>query len=273
MADFPSVGQYTIAKAFPSASSGVSIDPGGSINTKGPYFTVASGTTFCVNYLTINKETTLRNQQTLFDISIGAPGSEQVVLGNLHHANGSETLLAGLYSIPIPITIPISTRIAARCQSSVASANTVISLITFGGGFLSPPAPHFTRTYGADPSDSGGTQVDPGAVVGDKGVYSVLSSATVAPINWMALFIGNQANTAPATARFRLDISIGNSGSELPIVENLVFGSIAAANGIFPGAFSFPVCIPSSVRVSARASSTIADATDRLFDVVAVGIT
>lgn len=109
-----------------ATSGGTSVDPGGSANTKGSYAQITSSTTAQINHLMVSvgnqANTAVTSAFWLFDIAIGAAASEIVIVPDQQVATHS------VYDMPIPaafhfpVSIPASTRIAMRMQSSTTDA-------------------------------------------------------------------------------------------------------------------------------------------------------
>jgi hypothetical protein len=84
---------------------------------------------------------------------------------------------------------------------------------------------------------------------------------------------GNQANQLMSTANWSIDIATGGAGAETVIVPDLICASLASTvDGVVPSAFAVPVHIVTGTRIAARAKCTITDATDRLIDLILIGI-
>ncbi len=87
--------------------------------TKGPYTQVTAATTR--DYAAISVTPCLVVGQHIFDVAIGAGGSEQVILPNMASIGGNPWA-----SPAIPIQVPLGTRIAARGEATVANAMDVV---------------------------------------------------------------------------------------------------------------------------------------------------
>lgn len=103
-------------------SGGTSIDPGGTVNTKGSYTQIVSSTPRPIKSLVIafgNQANNVRSSQSwLVDIAIGGSGSEKVILPNIAiNASTSPDIVTPQVTPPLPVNIPAGTRIAARAQS------------------------------------------------------------------------------------------------------------------------------------------------------------
>jgi hypothetical protein len=169
----------------------------------------------------------------------------------------------------IPLRIAAASRIAARCQSSVASATINIALyaLTDNAGLAVYGR---ATTYGASTADSGGVSVDPGATPDTKGSPSEITASCTNAVNYAVLCFGNQDNTAETEGTFLVDLRTGADPgttvqADLPLYDS------AALDIKMPAAYGFPVEISSSTRIAVAAQCSMNNATDRLFDVVVIG--
>lgn len=107
-------------------SGGVSIDPGGTINTKGAYSEITSATTAPIHWLILaigNQNNAVASTASwLIDIAIGAAAAEQVVIGNLEVVcdSNEDMPLPALFAVPV--SIPAGTRLAVRSQCDISDA-------------------------------------------------------------------------------------------------------------------------------------------------------
>jgi hypothetical protein len=115
---------------FVSASTAGTALTSGAINTKGAYAQLVAATPRNYRGITwsVDGVGQFPSKPFLIDIAIGASGSEKIIMPNVavRLDNGSPAEL-GAY---IPRLIPAGTRIAARCQSTGASA--VMNLTMYG---------------------------------------------------------------------------------------------------------------------------------------------
>lgn len=129
--------------ASAATSKGVSIDPGGSANTKGSWVEITSATSQYHRYLTVGVGNLANAGQsastTLIDIGIGSAGNEVVLIPNI----ACRTLVAttGLGMItpnmigPFPVELPEGTRLSVRGQcSSTDSTDRKFSSALYGVG-------------------------------------------------------------------------------------------------------------------------------------------
>lgn len=246
---------------------GTAIAPGG-VNTKGNYGELISSVPFDAHGMLLHISGPLgASNRGLADISLGPAGSEQIIINDIHVDSANNNCIAPFYfSIPIPA----GSRIAARIQSSGgATMRFAGNLLSSGFADISPFGK--VTTYGADTTDSGGTQIDPGATAGIKGSWTQITASTTAPIVKLLLAIGGNANSARVNSSWLIDVGIGNAGDETILIHDipLVFSDIY----ILPKSIGpISVSIPAATRIAVRAQSTNTDTTDRLFDIVLYGI-
>jgi hypothetical protein len=121
---------------------GITVDPGGTANTKGAYAQVTASATndlagffVCFDSQNITSGTA-NNVRLLIDLSLGASGSEKVVVPNISVfklVNGG-----GDYHLPettpyFPVPVKAGTRIAARAQSGATiSPDRTIGITLYG---------------------------------------------------------------------------------------------------------------------------------------------
>ncbi len=236
-----------------------------SANTKGSWVGVVASTSFEADALLVGMAQAGNTLTHLVDFAVGGSGSEQIIAADiLHGGHGRMMTWAQL-----PVSIPAGSRIAARCQASTGSAQVQVRVVLIRQGLLGIPAGGRVATLGANTADSGGTQIDPGAVGNTYGSWVEISASTPDDIAALLPRIGNIANSAPtdSAANYYYDIGIGGAGSEVAIVDGFPFS--VSSNGSYGGGgppIWLPVSIPAGSRIAARAKANVTDATDRLFD-------
>lgn len=108
-------------------SGGISIDPGGSANTKGAYSEIASATTNTIKWVSIaagNQNNTTRTACFwLRDIAIGSATSELIVVPDLGAAcsNNDDDIYPRV--VGLPLSIPLGVRVAERAQCSTTDGS------------------------------------------------------------------------------------------------------------------------------------------------------
>lgn len=269
MPDFPVLSGGGFAEGSGAAAVAVG---SASANTKGSWTEIVAATAFDADQLIIGMAQAGNSLTHLVDIALGGSGSEEIIIPNILHGGHSRMMTW----IPVPVSVPEGTRIAARVQSTSGSAQVQIRVVLIRQGFFGSPPGGRIITLGAQTADSGGTQVDPGAVGNTYGAWSELTASTSDDIWAILPRLGNIGNgtAADSAANFYYDIGVGASSAEVPISSFFAFST--AANGSFGGggpAIWLPASIPAGSRISARARANVTDATDRLFDVTILALT
>jgi hypothetical protein len=111
--------------ALTASSNGVSVDAGGVAHTKGAYQQLIAST--IRDYTTIvlhlnGEDVTLGFSDFLFDLAIGAGGSEQILLADVYVAADAISDSKNAISFTFPMEIAAGTRIAMRCQTNETAA-------------------------------------------------------------------------------------------------------------------------------------------------------
>lgn len=208
-------------------------------------------------------------KELLFDIGVGAAGSEVVLVDGILRSYTTGGEQSGVV-FPLPIVAPAGTRVAFRCAASAADRTMLASCLAvhfghFGQEFLCT----LSDTYGKVAADTGGTEIDPGASANTDGDWVELAASSTRDSKALVFCIGNKGNAVRAAYTWSLDIAVGAAGSEIEIVSDYGLWTAAAADSVGPYISPiFPIPIPIGTRISARAKCTGTDATDRLFDIV-----
>jgi hypothetical protein len=122
LADHGCAYSEVIGIAQPDASpSGTVIDPGATANTLGAWTELVASSAHNYSYLSFiaggnNGNAALSEVLWLFDIGVGASGSEIVVIPQICLVSTDNATPSPLVSGPYPVAIPAGTRIAARAQ-------------------------------------------------------------------------------------------------------------------------------------------------------------
>lgn len=132
------MGIMTTYGAATGDSGGVSVDAGGTINTKGAYAQIVAATTFPIRALIVHfgnqVNTTRATTYWLVDLAIGAAASEQVIIPNWPvTGNANVDILEAQNTLLIPVFIPAGTRLAARSQCAINDAtDRLLDVIVYG---------------------------------------------------------------------------------------------------------------------------------------------
>lgn len=249
---------------------------GTTANTKSGYGTLIASTPAIDGlYVFMVPETTAANTQSyLIDLAYGSAGNEIDFIRNIPMSAKRSTAQA----IFFPIAIPDGVRISARCQTLLAASNPrgiYLSAYALPRSYTNSNQTRYTRvtTYGANESDSGGTQIDPGATANTPGAWAEVTANTPYPIHQLLVYSNLINNPTASVFNFMIDIAVGANGSEIPILSGLHLIEDTGMDGLFPSVIGpIPIMIPANSRISVRARCSGTDATDRLFDIILMGI-
>ena len=250
-----------------TVAAGITVSAGAQ-HVKGSYTELIASTGFYATGFFISFGVYTTSADFLIDIAYGVGGSEQIVVANLLH---SLTVVLEEAEVFIPIIVPVGTRISARVQSTDGSATIRMSVVIQAGGVLGSGM-QLCTTYGDNPADSGGVSVDPGGVANTYGAYSEIIASTTRVIKKLIVGLGNQDNVSTVTASWKIDIAINVGGSENPCIPRLQSVGYGTTFHITPSFRVIEIDIPIGSRISVRAMCSSTDATDRLFDVVLIGV-
>lgn len=238
----------------------------GSANTKGTFQELIASTVHEADAILV----TLRANTAadcLVDIALGANPDEYPIIANLPaHMEANSFIIGGGFRFPL--FIPVGSRITARAQSGTGSATVAVQVHLIKGGALKGRSYSRCVTYGANTADSGGTSIDPGGTINTKGSWISIAT-TIAPINFLQVCFGNQNNGTRTNGDWFVDIGIG---TDQLIIPNLLMTTNAVHDTLTPMGYGIDVDIPIGTPLIARASCTINDATDRLFDLILLGV-
>ncbi|KKK55824.1 hypothetical protein LCGC14_3070670 [marine sediment metagenome] len=150
-------------------SEATALAHGGSANTKNSTFTqIDASTSITVDgfwvYCGVNSSSA--GIDSLIDIATGASASEVILIGDILFSSGDGQGESNL--IYFPISIASGTRISARHQNRGISGTVDVAIILTTDSGLDVTAFAACDTMGAVIADSGGTQIDPGAVANTK---------------------------------------------------------------------------------------------------------
>jgi len=107
-------------------SGGQMVDPGSTVNTKGAWVELSASCNRMRMMLIATGSrlnTTMGSAVWLMDIGVGAAGSEVVVIPNLMLASITGSGIYPKYIGPLPMHIPVGTRVAVRAQCDINDAS------------------------------------------------------------------------------------------------------------------------------------------------------
>jgi hypothetical protein len=260
----------TTIGAVTASSLGTTLTSGGA-NTKGSYVELEDSTAADCDGVIVVIGRTSDASDFMVDIATGAESSETDLIANLPIQSRSSVFTTSAYYIPVPISS--GTRVSARCQSSTAGSDTC-SVICYLVSFDTVHVDNDTTaivTIGANTADTGGVEIDPGAMANTKGSYVEVKDSTAANTKFIIPMVAGKGNAARTGGSWLLDIATGAAMSESVIIANLYFDAHTATDAILPQVYPpIPIEVASGTRLSVRAQSDITDATDRLLDVILI---
>jgi hypothetical protein len=101
------------------------------VNTKGSYAQLIASTAFDADAFYVGIKTSTASINFLVDLSVGAAASEQIILPNIMFRSAA-AIASPFTLLYVPVHVKKGQRIAARSQSSTASAACVVGVYLFG---------------------------------------------------------------------------------------------------------------------------------------------
>lgn len=207
------------------------------------------------------------------DIGVGAAASEVVIVSNLYFAGQT----SGSVRYMFPLTIPAGTRVAARVAGNGSpGGGCTVGFTVFSDSYQSAGCGSAIDTYGFNSATILGTSVDPGGTANTKGVYSQITSSTVADIAGIFVTFDAQ-NTSSGSSNAStslIDIAVGGAGSEIVIVPNILLSVFAGGSATQFGAAMpyMPIQIPAGSRLAVRSQSSTNASPDRIIGCTIWGV-
>lgn len=185
----------------------------------------------------------------MFDIGVGAAGSEVVVVPNIAH--GLNNLFSANIIFPIPVRIPSGSRVAVRARTAAGAVRSVSPVMGILGHPESSLIPSSVDALGSSSATSRGT-----ALSGASGSYVEIVSATTRTYQALVVIPAGATNVG-INSRFRLTLGIGPAGQEVDIgTTDALQGS---SGGVQPqtSAFNTPwnvfgTIVPAGSRIALR---------------------
>lgn len=218
-------------------------------HTKGAWTQIVSSTTSDTGLIVVNYNGTAgiaTDASVLFDIGVGAAGSEVVVASDLA-VGGIGFSLTPHFSLPI--FIPAGSRVAARAQAAATTTAGAASwlLLRTADAHLTPRS---VDTLGVVSSTSRGI-----ALAGASGSYTEIVASTSQPYQAMQL-ISSAGGKTGINSTFRLTLAVGAAGSEVDIgsvdLSQASGGSIALVGNPSPQPAIFGRVVPAGSRLSVK---------------------
>ena len=254
----------------PAASTGTVITASATANTKGSWAQIVAATPISASSVIVMLSSPSAAGDYLVDIGTGIANFETILVPNILYCRRASDACA---HFRLPVGVPAGARLAARVQSTSASATVAAAIMLLSHGFPGMAHFGFIQDYGTALADSGGVSVDPGATLNTKNTWSQIVASTARPARWLMISIGNVGNNVRTNANWLFDVGIGSAGQEHVILANMGLNAFGTPDLVQPLVYGpFPVAIPSGSRIAAHAQCDISDATDRLFDIAVYGV-
>lgn len=247
-------GGNKITTAGFAAGAGTGLTPNATANTKGSYSQIEAATTEQCSGLHVGvfpgTGVTYAGGDLLIDVAFGAASSEVDVVQNLPFTGYAQYAPATSW-LWLPIEIPESTRISARCQSTATSGGDIELMICRQASHpLTPKGLGKWVTYGADTATS--TAVTLTSNFGSPTAYSQVTASL--PEHGSMLYVVAQGGGVPARTigKFDIDVAVGTGGNEVDFLSVPITGS--SQENVGPWVTGpFFVDIPAGTRLSVRA--------------------
>jgi len=266
--------RWQTAGSVPGTSLGTTVTGSATVNVKGVYTELSAATAQPADVLMlhIGSGSTVSTDY-LFDLAIGAAGSEVPILMDLQlSGSSSATTAIPALSVTLPLSIPAGSRVSARLQGSVASATLRMVAYLLQGTFASPQTLGICTTWGATPATSRGTAMPTGQVGNADSAKQEFVASTPYPISALMLAFGNQGNGVRTSGNMLVDVFVGAVGSEVAIINDLMViinGTNDLALPLLAG--PFPVDIPAGSRISVGYRAASGTAATQAHDVAVYG--
>lgn len=244
---------------------------GGVAHTKGSYVEFVASSLFDAAGLMVYFAGANASRKYFVDLAVGAVGSEKIIVPDLLYEIGAVGELS--VAVLFPISIPAGSRVAGRCQASVASASVRCGAALLGAGFIPGAGLSRVENWGAVPASTSGVSIDPGGTAHTKGAYSELIASTSFDVGALVLAVGYKLQVIGSIQVWRVDVAIGAAGSEKVILVDVPLTVNSASDQLGLCLVGpFPVNIPAGSRVAARAQSSTIVAAACTIDLAAYGV-
>jgi hypothetical protein len=248
---------------------GINIQPPATANTKGAWVQLSAGLSADCDLVSLRFSGQAGGATVyglMFDIAIGAAGSEIVIAPNIF-----APMAGGAYSalfasrVLIPLSIPAGTRVAARVQCDAASpglGSTGLIMRTFAGGLMLDESFSGLDDIGTNVAATKGTVITPTDQA--KGSYSQIIAATARDYAGFFAVAGGNSGAA-GNSGLLVDIAIGPSGS-----EQIIFPDWHVNPLYYNWSDFITVAIPAGTRIAARAAEN--DGSTKSIDLAIYGL-
>ncbi|MEE9415755.1 MAG: hypothetical protein V3V01_10760 [Acidimicrobiales bacterium] len=250
---------------FSTTSAYKTVATSGTAHTKGAYVEMIDAVDHAISLLVLHLSSSFSLTEFLVDISVGAGGSEVVVIPNIL-VPAYSTFIGNIQAFVVPFSVPSGTRISARAQGDNAGTkNCRVGVNAISCGFL--PAGPLNRcvNYGSVPATTRGKPIDADGVANTMGAYVEMTGSAVNRVRQIVACWTMNGNSNPSNAYFIGEIGIGTGGSERVVVPGMWMRTVGVGSNLTNWLQGpFPVDIAKAERIAVRVQTDITDATDRV---------
>ena len=261
-------GRSETLGATTASTTGVTVTAAGSTNTKGSWASLGQ-TTFGWDWMNLCIAQTA-TADNVIDLGVSSDGSTWYVIAeNLRLAGRKSADL--VQSFALPLRIRSGAYVGVRVASSTASRT--IQVLAVGSSTGMKGGNGYSRGIALyTPATSRGVALDGGGTANTKSAWVELQASTEASVDSVYVMIGQNADTTrTAVATGMLDIGVGASSSEYPLLENIFMRWTTTLDGPQFNIGPLACYIPQGSRVVARFQSSDTVAGDRTIDVGVIG--
>lgn len=229
------------------------------VNTPGNWVQMHASAPFPVSTVTLFTGNTgiftaAQNSQTLFDIGLGASGSEQLLVQDVAIGGAAQ-----FTTWHFPLTVPTGSRLALRLRSAVASKACIFGMMLYGGG-SGMESGYRATTYGAVPASSRGTVLATPGAANVKAAWTVISASTTAAMRWLVVGLAAPDTATSSASNGLVDIGVGTAGVEAVGIANIPYRTSTSEDILAAAPMTYPVKLPAGSRLVARIQASVAAA-------------
>ena len=252
MADWPLFdgGRYATVGTIDSSRGGT-VYSANSANTKGSWNEIAT-VPFHANEITLGiyANGPSGGLEVMVDMAKGTVGSQVIVVNNIGYYHDDTT--GYCFHFPIPIEVNSGEVLSFRAQSNSATPQLTQITSTFAQKDYSHTPGSQIYTYGANTSNTTGTQVVCG-FPNVKGAWAQLTPSTSVTTKKIILLTCGHPAPGFNNEEYLYDVGIGPAGAEKIKLSDLRFRGLSAQSYIHPPMFGpLPCVIPAGSRIAMR---------------------
>jgi hypothetical protein len=246
-----------------SGGSGTTVTSNASANVKGSYTTIGTAN-FAYDgfWLHITNTQGGTAYRYMVDLAVNNGGSDQIIVADMYYdgsIGGAYYTSVGALPSFIPVVVPKSATLKARCQASTGSGTVAVAVQGVqGDGRLIRPFRGLVNDTPFTNSDPTNSVTSSGTSVGSWGQIIASTSLRYSAIYFATSLAGI---TAAAPIGHRIDIGWGAAASER-VLFSIVSASYSAPPVYSGGALGpYPCDLPSGTRLAVRVQSSYASST------------